>query len=69
MTRDWKAIEDDEHPVGQMLGESHLSSGQFARGDAIELPNGELLVITRGGDRETALCVRGRYKRPTEIYT
>jgi hypothetical protein len=69
MTRDWKAIEDDEHVVGHVLGECHLSSGQFARGDAIELPSGELLVITRSGNRETALCVKGRYKRPTEIYT
>jgi hypothetical protein len=63
----WMATSDEEKPLIEVLGNVQCDT-YLTPGDAVNMPNGELWVCTRGGSKDEAMVVRGRYKKPTELY-
>jgi hypothetical protein len=63
----WMATSDEEKRLIDVLGNMQCVT-YLAEGDAVDTHDGKLWVVTKGGSKEIALVVEGRYKKPTELY-
>lgn len=55
----WWAVSDDEQLVRDVVRAPPATTISLDRGDAIMEQDNTVWVITRGGNVDTALCVRG----------
>lgn len=65
----WMATSDEEKRLVDVMGEMPLRYDTYlSAGDAVDMHDGKLWIVTRSGKKEVAMVVEGRYKKPTELY-